>query len=366
MKLDKKNNYVRLKTPEGQGIEMRDEMAPCESFTETQGPDERAMFMSRTHDLAVWRDKLNKMYISLDDKKQLILVRNELDKIQIFADGNVEVISKKDIRMKAEQRIHMSAGLDICMDVNGTQWTVQDGHVGANSEIRCKRLNAITMFGTHEMIDIPEHPLLPALPGDMTRCTLVRPEEEETQPRKPEPFDKGLGCAPNKPEARPVPKETFTGGSGGFGGGGGTPSPDDPPPVSPTRPPRETDTTVNPEQQPEDPLEPSGGALFYGVSNIFKTEILEDSGIRLDSFANNENIPPKTDATRIILFFNTILANEAATASKKIHGGQALIIRATGVPDPDLLTYFPSQLIAEYKGDIPPEGLEFFEEEPAP
>ncbi len=113
-------------------------------------------------------------------------------------------------------------------------------------------------------------------------------------------------------------------------------------------------------------MEPSGGALFYGVSNVFKDEVLEDVGIRLDSFANNENIPPDTDADKIILFFNTILANDAATASKKIHGGQNLIIRATFVPDPSLLTYKPEELIAEYRGDIPPDGLTLYEEEPAP
>jgi hypothetical protein len=370
LKLDKKNRSVSMKTPEGQGMEMRDAEAPCESFTEATGPEERGFFMSRTFDLAVWRDKLNKMYIGLDDRQQLILIRNELDKIQIFADGNVEVISKKDINMRAAKNINMKAGGSICMEAaGGTKWTVRAGHVGTNDQLRAGRITCITMKGLHEDIDIPQHPAGPAPVGVNTDCDVAVPIEEKIEPRKPKPFNQGYNCAPNKPEATPIPPETFSGGGGGFGGGGGGGgggSPGEPPPRSPgsnvDTPP---DIIVNPTPTPEDPLEPSGGALFYGLSTVFKDEVTE-FGLRLDSFANNENIPPNTDATKIILFFNTFLAADAAEESKKLHGGRALILRVTGVPDASLVTYKTDELIAEYEGDIPIEGIEFFDEEPEP
>ena len=361
LKLDKKNHYVSLKTPEGQGIEMRDGDAPCASFTETTGPEDRGMFMSRDHDRAVWRSKRDDMYIALDDGQQLILIKNEADKIQIYAKGNIEVISEADICLKAAKNISLKAGNQINMEAaGGTQFTVRAGHCGTNDEIRAGRVNCVTMFGLHEAIDIPAHPAGPAPVGAATSCTVCDPEEEIVEPRKPKPFNEERNCAPNKLEARPVPPGTFPGGSGGFGGGGGGPA--TPPPPSPFTPPDEPNITVNPEQQPEDPLSPSGGTLFYGMSNIFKTEI-EEIGLKLDSFANNENIPPSTAASKIILFFDTFQAADAATKSKKIHGGLSIIYRAVGVPDPTLLTYLPNRT-AEYRGDMPPEAFELFEEEP--
>jgi hypothetical protein len=364
IKLDKKNHYVSMKTPEGQGIEMRDGDAPCASFTETTGPDDRGMWMSRDHNRSVWRSKNNDMYIILDDGKQLILIKNETDKIQIYAKGNVEVISEADICLKAKKDISLKAGGQINMEVgNGTQFTVRPGHCGTNDELRAGRVNCITMFGLHESIDIPQHPAGPAPTGSATQCTVCDPEEIIIEPRKPKPFNEERNCAPNKSEAKPLPKTVFPGGSGGFGGGGGGGGGEGPPPPSEFAPSSEPDVTVNPEQQPTDPLSPSGGTLFYGCSNIFKTEI-EEFGITLDSFANNDNIPPLTNASKIVLFFDTFQAADAAEKSKKIHGGRSIIYRVTGVPDPTLLTYLTTDRLAEYKGNIPPEAFELFEEEP--
>jgi hypothetical protein len=366
LKLDKTNRYVSLKTPEGQGLEMRDGGAPCASFTETTGPDDRGMWMSRDHNRAVWRSKNNDMYIVLDDGKQLILIKNETDKIQIFAKGNVEVISDADICLKAKKNISLKAGGQINMEAaGGTQFTVRAGHCGTNDELRAGRVNCISMYGLHEVIDIPQHPLGPAPTGAATGCTPCDPQEEKVDIRKPKPFNIERNCAPNKLQATPVPPSTFSGGGGGFNMP--PPSPSTPPPPSPFAPSDTPNVTVLPEPTLSDPLSPSGGALFYGTSNVFKVEITE-FGIRLNSFANNENEPPATDAKKITLFFNTLLAADAAEEAKKIHGGLAIIYRITGVPQENiesLLTYFPDKLIAEYRGDIPTEGIEFFEEEPA-
>lgn len=365
LKLDKKNHYVSLKTPEGQGLEMRDGDAPCASFTETTGPDDRGFWMSRDHDRAVWRNKRDDMYIALDDGKQLILIKNEKGKIQIYAKGNVEVISEADICLKAKKNISLKAGGQINMEASGgTQFTVKAGHCGTNDEMRAGRINCITMFGLHEVIDIPQHPLGPAPTGSAASCTPCDPQEEKVEPRKPKPFNIERNCAPNKPQATPIPGTVFQDGGGGFDMP--PPEPSTPPPPSPFAPSDEPNVTPRPEPVPTDPLDPSGGTLFYGTSNVFKLEI-EEFGVTLKSFANNENIPPKTDATKITLFFDTLQAADAAEASKKIHGGQAIIYRVTGVPEEnvnELLTYFPEKRIAEYRGNIPEEGFEFFEEEP--
>lgn len=366
LKLDKKNKYVSMKTPEGQGIEMRDADAPCASFTETTGPDDRGFWMSRDHNRAVWRDKDNDMYMILDDGKELILIKNEKDKIQIWAKGKIEVISEDDICLRSKKNISLKADGQINMEAaGGTQFTVRAGHCGTNDEMRAGRINCITMFGLHEAIDIPQHPLGPAPTGSATSCQPCDPQEIKIEPRKPKPFNIERNCAPNKPQAKPIPPSVFSDGGGGFNMP--PPEPSTPPPPSPFAPSDEPDVTPIPAPAPTDPLEPSGGALFYGTSNIFKEEIAE-FGIRLNSFANNENKPPATDAKKVTLFFNTILAAQAAEASKKIHGGLAIIYRVTGVPQENvenLLTYFPDKLIAEYRGDIPAEGIEFFEEEPA-
>ena len=362
IKLDQENKYVSMKTPEGQGLEMRDKDAPCASFTEMTGPEDRGFWMSRNHDRAVWRNKKDDMYIALDDGQELILIKNEkaTGKIQIYAKGNVEVISEKDICLKAKDRISLKSK-EICMEVDGgTQFTVRPGHCGTNDEIRAGRVNCVTMFGLHEAIDIPQHPAGPAPVGSNTGCQVCDPEEEKVEPRKPKPFNVERNCAPNKPQAKPVPKPTFSGGGGGFQ----MPPPGSSIPPTPTEPLPEPDIVVNPDPVVSDPMQPSGGTLFYGTSTLFKDE-LTNTGLLLDSFANNDNIPPDTDATKMVLFFDTQQAFEAGTKAKEIHGGRVIIYRALAVPDATLLTYLPNRT-AEYRGPIiPPEGLEFYEEEPA-
>jgi hypothetical protein len=359
-KFDKENKYISVKTPEGQGIEMRDADAPCASFTETTGPDDRGLWMSRNYNRSVWRSKNNDMYMVLDDGKELILIKNETDKIQIYAKGKIEIISEDDICLKSEKNISMQAK-QINMEAEaGTQFTVRGGHCGTNDELRALRVNCATMFGQHEVIQIPQHPAGYAPLGQFTQCTVCNPVEEKIEERKPKPFNIERNCAPNKVEAKPIPKTVFSGGTGGFS----TPPPQsNPPPPSDFAPSPIPDVVVNPEQQPSDPLSPSGGTLFYGTSNIFKNEISE-FGLLLNSYANNENVPPNTNATKIIMFFDTEQANKAATDSKKIHGGKAVVYRMLGVPDETLLTYDFTNRIAEYKGNIPIEGIEFFEEEP--
>lgn len=346
MKLDRKNKYVAMKTPEGHGLEARDDPEGCPTFTEVTGPDDRGMFMSKDNDFAVWRSKDNEEYIALDDKHHLILIRNNHDKIQIVATGNVEVISKADISFKADQKVTIKAGQEICMEAAGSQFVVRAGEVGTNTTMKCNHLSSVTMGGTHVAIPIPCDPCGLAPPESATSCDAHDLTPEDVTPRKPDPFDKGRNCAPNKKDAGPIPGGAITGGSGGFSGGG-------------------SNIIVNPPEQPKDPLAPSGGVLWYGTVDLFQTEAFSE-GMRLTSFINNENVPPNTNSPFFTLAQDVPTAQGFAALAQKRYGGLMMIIRVDSVPNGALLQYVPGTKTARYSGDIPAQLLELYNIDPTP
>lgn len=342
MKLDKKNQYAAMKTPEGQGIESRDKGSgegQCGSFTEVTGPDDRGMFMSRDDDFAVWRSKDNEEYIALDDKNHLILIRNNHGKVQIVATGNVEVISQANIDLKA-QKISLKADQEICMEAAGSQFVVRAGEVGTNTTLKCDHLSSVTMGGTHVAIQIPCEPCGPAPSESATSCQVDDPQTEDVSPRKPKPFDEGRNCAPNKKNAGPIPGGAITGGSGGFSGSG-------------------SNIIVNPPEQPHDPLAPSGGVLWYGTTDLFQTEAFS-VGMVLSSFLNNENVPPDTDSPIFILAQDIPTAQDQAALAQKRYGGLMMILRIDTVPVGALLQYIPNTKTAQYAGNIPAQDIELY------
>lgn len=353
LKLDKQNQYVEVKTPEGQGLESRDQQdnpatessasnSPCPSFTQLKGPEDRGFWMSRDKDVAVWRSKNNQMYIALDDGKQLILIRNNDDKIQIVAKGPIELISDEAINMKAPD-ISIKADNEICMEAAGTHWVVRGGEVGTNSEIKGQRLNVVSMFGTHEVIQIPCEPCGPAPAGSATSCEATDPQKEDVETRKPEPDPKGENCAPNRKQAPKLP-----GGAGGGGGGGFSINPNT------------GEVTVFPTPPlPPDPLAQSGGVLWYGTVEHFENEA-ETLGLSLNSLINNENIPGSLNATKVVLAMNLAKATEMAEGAQANYGGKTLILRVPTVPDPSALFYHPDQETADYFGNVPASSVEIY------
>lgn len=339
MKLDRKNKYVSMKTPEGQGIEMRDKDAPCASFTEITGPEDRGFWMSRDHDLAVWRSKDAQMYMALDDGQKLILIRNNNDKIQIISKGNIEVISQAKISMKAKD-ISLKADNEICMEAAGTHWVVRGGEVGTNAEIKGRRLNVVSMFGTHESIPIPCDPCGPAPAGSATSCSAENPTPKDVKQKKPKPRKVERNCAPNQKQASPVPGGAMSGGSGGFD-------------INPDT----GDVTVLPEQQPVDPLSQSGGVLWYGTVDKFRDEV-DTIGLSLHSLVNNLNFPGSLDATHLILATTMEKALQYAQNAQTKYGGRTFIMRVPTVPNAALLTYHVELEIADYLGDIPSSSIE--------
>jgi hypothetical protein len=355
MKLDKQNKYARLKTPEGQGLESRDMPSGSDSssgcpkgFTQMTGPDDRGLFMSRDNDLSIWRSKDMQEYIALDDNTHMILIRNNHDKIQIFAAGNIEVISQGSIDLKANQRVSIKAGQEIAMEAGGSQFVVRAGEVGTNTTLKCDHLSSVTMGGTHVEIQIPCDPCGPASPEEATSCVVDDPSDVDIPPdeRKPQPFDQGEGCAPNKSGAGPIPPGAITGGSGGFGGSG-------------------SNITVNPPEQATDPLSPSGGVLWYGTTDRFRNEAFS-AGMVLTSFINNNNTPPNTNAPFFTLAQDIPTAQTAAAIAQQMYGGLMMILRIDTVPVPSLLQYIPGTPTAQYSGDIPPQDFELYHIDPTP
>lgn len=336
MKLDKKNKYVAMKTPEGQGIESRDHDAPCASFTEITGPEDRGLWMSRNENVSVWRSKDNNMFMALDDGQKLILIRNNNNKIQIVAQGDIEVISAANINMKA-RNISLLAQNEICMEAGGTHWVVRKGEVGTNDEIKGRRLNVVSMFGTHESIPIPCDPCGPAPAGSATSCSAKNPKAMNVKKRKPKQEERN--CAPNQKQAGPVPPPAITGGSGGFN-------------INP-----DGDVTVLPPQNPQDPLSPSGGVLWYGTVNQFEHEATS-IGLSLNSLINNLNVPGSLDATKVILATNMEKALEFAQGAQQNYGGKTFVMRVPTVPNAGLLTYHLELETADYTGDIPASSIE--------
>lgn len=380
LKLDKENRYLRLKTPQQAGIESRDGDAPCGSWTESRDNDGRAVFMSRSDNLLVIRDKeeggIHKKFIALDDNTQVIIIKN-IDpngKIQIVCpQGFVDVIAE-DVRVEAEKTISMKAGREICLEAAGSQFVVRGGHVGTNTELRARDITARTLTGTHTAIQIPLHPLAPAPPGVATSCSPQRPDEMPPARLKPLPFDTEEGCAPNKVNAGPISPQIRQGGGGGGGGGGSSPPPSPPTPAPPSSfGPAPPVPFVPDPPQADDPLEPSGGCVWYGCSTLFLEEI-EEFGLRLNSLVNDENVPDDLDATRYLLATTLDIARglggevlkpglNFAPLSKARYGGASLIIRVNNVPDLDQVVPVPGNPdIVEYTGDdIPFSMLEIFE-----
>lgn len=209
LKLDKQNQYISLKTPEGQGIEIRDAGAPSASFTELIGPDDRGLWMSRDSDTAVWRNKDNSMYVSLDDGQQLILIKNNSGKIQIISQDTVDVISPVAINMSAPS-ISMLAATSMVFGAAGSVFEFGANGLSTNGDIRAKRLEVVSMYGTHEVIQMPEHPAGFAPPGLVgSPSAPSAPTASDVPIRKPDTSDRNN--APNSGSAGAIPKSTFTG-----------------------------------------------------------------------------------------------------------------------------------------------------------
>jgi hypothetical protein len=378
LKLDKINDYVRLKTPDGAGFEARGKKAPCGQWTESRDSENRAVWMSVIDQWLLIRNKTGELYIVMDDKDDAIMIRNEKGRIVIHAKKDIHIKSDDgDICLEAPKgQIGMKAQ-KIAVETQGALHVMDSGGIGTTRKVQGQ-----TLSGTHDAIQIPLHPLSPAPPAPrgVAPCKF---NPKIIARKKPEDFDKERGCDPVKPKKGPFPPGVFGGpGGGGAGSGGGPPPPplpnSDPPPLSPTAPmdpSAEIPSTPDPQPNPIDEIliqagpdskgnEFSGdGVLWYGVSVKFQDEI-EEFGLLIESFVNHLNIPPEKDTTEIRLAKSLEIARgkKQAILSQQRYGDFALILRIRNLPDSSLLSVVEDDLdVIAYKGDIPFDDMEIYE-----
>lgn len=373
LKLDKLNDYVRLKNKNGAGIEMRGDDAPCGSWLETRDQENRAVWMSKTDNLMLIRDKGGVKYILLDDNDDVILIRNENGKIQIRAKDKIEI--KCDSGNICFEAPNGEIGFNtkkIAISTNGATHVIDGGGIGTTRTIQ-----GTTLLGTH-----PELAPGPggggAAPRGSSPCTI---SDKQVPRKKPEDDDKERGCDPIKPQKGPVPSGVTSGapGSGNGSGlgqpgtsGGNPPLPEDDPRVLPPSPTGdEPDMTVDdpvPSEPEDDAITENnpggGGVLWYGTTNKFIDEIL-NSGLLLNSLSNNLNLPNDIDSETIELSKTLEYAKgkNQATLAQQRYGDVQLIIRIRNVPDHDLLVKNDdNDEVLNYSGSIEFSGnLEIFE-----
>ena len=376
VKLDKKNKYIRMKTPTGQGSEFRDRGGEdgCRSWAETRDVDDRGMWWNSDGGYTVWRSKDEKQYVVLHDAEDYILIKNVAGKIQIIANGgDIELKTDQNINMQA-RTISMKADTSITMEAGGNQAVLNGALLGTLKSFKCK-----DMSGRHTAIQIPAHPVGPApeAPTGGPTNIVVPNDVVEKKPKPQEGEDRG--CAPNRKQAGPVPPENAGGGGGPGGNTPGSPTtpPDDTPPPLPTpdaplpdtQPPSATPPPPY-EDPPPDPLGPDGpggsdaaGCLWYGTSDLFIDEISQ-VGLLVDSFANNQ-MPPEgaTHPDKFVFTTDIDIARgeDFALLAQKRYGGHTLILRIVSVDEPEKLTFVENKLV-EYTGTvIQPSQIEVFE-----
>lgn len=143
VKLDKANGYLRLKTAAGsdndvkpepepfpaaqvglnQGVEARDGRVGADgAWCEVVDIDHRGVWFSRTHKLGIWRAKEGSdQFILIDDGNKRIVIRNNVDgPLQIYSQGDIEIVSEQNIALKAGGRITFKSDVSVDMESGGS------------------------------------------------------------------------------------------------------------------------------------------------------------------------------------------------------------------------------------------------------
>lgn len=347
MVLDKQNCMIRIKDPNGAGMEIRGSGAPCGEWTETRDKDDRMLWLSPTDKIVLLRDMPGFKYVLLDENDDTILIRNEEGRIQIRAKNNIELKSDKgNILMEAPNGEIGFRTKKIAATTNGTDYVFDARGFGSTRRVQGQILE-----------EIPRGESPP------------RANNKQIGRKKPNDFDTERGCDSRKSQKGRIPTEVFISPPGGGGGGGlsGSEPPTDPPNPVPTAP-SQPGANVPPAPEPSlDPISAAvggGGVLWYGTTDLFLEEIRE-SGLLLNSLSNNLNSPVKQDADEFHLAKSLETARGAMQAilAQKRYGGKALILRIRSVEDADLLTAVKdNENVLAYKGSIDFErNIEIYE-----
>lgn len=372
--MDKANCFIRLRTPEKAGIEIRDGDAPCGTWMELRDNDNRALWFSRRDNFAIWRDGASTKLILIDDNDNSILVDNQLGNIIIRSAGNISLDAAGDICMRAGGRIGLDAGSEIGIATSGITHGIDASGIKTTQEMYADKYNGVVerSLTAVEAKAIGAGPA-PTRAGDgLEPCS---PDDKTLNRTEPEPFDQERGCDDFKDNKGPVPREVLNsppGGGGGSGipsggGGGGGLGPETPKtPTTPSSNPIDQPGSLPP-SDPDPAVDPiaeilggGGGIVWFGLSSDFEASVLEN-GLIVQSLANGLQAPPDLDETidQLQLSRTFQYAEETqAVLSKERYGGSTMIVRIRAVPDPTLLDTDPDNAdIIVYKGDIPFDGF---------
>ena len=137
--LHEKDKYIRLKSEEQQGIEIRDN----EKWVDIKDIDNRGIFMSSDKSKIALRSKDDKnIHITIDDGENKILIQNNEDgKVQIYCAGKIEVISEQEINFKSN-KISFRAKTEINFEASGTTAQLANGFFGTNGDLRGREVKA--------------------------------------------------------------------------------------------------------------------------------------------------------------------------------------------------------------------------------
>jgi hypothetical protein len=162
LKLDHDNEYLRLKTRGGkgprpmmpvneseaefhQGLEARDGKNGDGPWTEVVDSEHRGIWWSKRERLGIWRAKKGKkLYVWMDErKKKVVIYNNESNgNIEIYAQGKVNIISKKDVTVSSDKNVNIRAANVIKMQAGGTKLTLNSSGVHTNKNYYGRRLFA--------------------------------------------------------------------------------------------------------------------------------------------------------------------------------------------------------------------------------
>lgn len=139
IKLDKNNNFIRLKTPANgglnQGFESRNQGNANSVWTEMNDRDNRAVILNSTLGFCAIHDPRENKFILMDDNSNSIVVKNKLDKIQVSARGNVEIKSDGDIIFDAAGSISFKSGGNLVAEAAGTPFVVDSSGFGSTKSM---------------------------------------------------------------------------------------------------------------------------------------------------------------------------------------------------------------------------------------
>ena len=127
-------------TGEFAGLEVHD--APQDDpWTELVDIDKRGIWFSRKDGVSVWRAKEGtNIYITLDDKNNNIVIKNSQTggKVQIYCEGNIEVVSNQTIGFKGKT-IQFDAD-NILFGAKGAKLSIANGVIDTNADIKAANI----------------------------------------------------------------------------------------------------------------------------------------------------------------------------------------------------------------------------------